>query len=74
MAISYDKLWKLLIDKKMNRSELKAISGISFNSLAKLGKNEKVSMTTLQKICKSLNCSVSDIFEFTEDKDTSKER
>lgn len=44
MPISYDKLWKLLIDKKMNRTELKDASGISFNVLAKMGRNEFVSM------------------------------
>lgn len=65
MAISYDKLWKLLIDKKMNRTELKEASGISFNVLAKLGRGETVSMDTLQKICCALSCNVSDVFEFT---------
>ena len=44
MSVSYDKLWKILIDKKMNRTELKDSSGISFNVLAKMGKNEFVSM------------------------------
>ncbi len=47
MSISYDKLWKLLIDKKMNRTDLKETSGISFNVLAKMGKNEAVSMESL---------------------------
>ena len=55
MSISYDKLWKLLIDKKMNRTELKDASGISFNVLAKMGKNESVSMESLMKICATLN-------------------
>lgn len=49
MSVSYDKLWKLLIDKKMNRTELKDAAGISFNVLAKLGRNEFVSMESLQK-------------------------
>ena len=44
MSVSYDKLWKLLIDKKMNRTELKDAAGISFNVLAKMGKNEFISM------------------------------
>ena len=52
MPISYDKLWKLLIDKKMNRTDLKDASGISFNVLAKMGKNEFVSMESLMKIPK----------------------
>lgn len=50
MPISYDKLWKLLIDKKMNRTDLKDSSGISFNVLAKMGKNEAISMESLYKI------------------------
>lgn len=64
MPISYDKLWKLLIDKKMNRTELKDISGISFNVLAKMGRNEFVSMESLFKICSALDCNVGDILDF----------
>ena len=63
MAISYDKLWKLLIDKKMNRTDLKEAAGISFNVLAKMGKDETVSMDSLLKICKTLDCDISDIME-----------
>ena len=63
MAISYDKLWKLLIDKKMNRTELKESAGISFNVLAKMGKGETVSMESLLKICKTLDCDISEIVE-----------
>ena len=64
MSVSYDKLWKILIDKKMNRTELKDSSGISFNVLAKMGKNEFVSMDSLMKICVTLNCNVGDIMDF----------
>lgn len=64
MTISYDKLWKLLIDKKMNRTELKDSSGISFNVLAKMGRNEFVSMESLMKICATLNCNIGDIVDF----------
>lgn len=64
MPISYDKLWKLLIDKKMNRTDLKDASGISFNVLAKMGKNEAISMESLYKICAALDCSIGDIVEF----------
>ena len=64
MPVSYDKLWKLLIDKKMNRSELRNISGISFNILKKMGKNEFVSMESLFKICSALNCDIGDVVEF----------
>ena len=64
MSVSYDKLWKLLIDKKMNRTELKDSSGISFNVLAKMGKNEFVSMESLYKICVALDCGIDEIMEF----------
>lgn len=64
MPVSYDKLWKLLIDKKMNRTELKDSAGISFNVLAKMGRNEFVSMESLHKICCVLNCDVGDIVSF----------
>ncbi len=67
MPISYDKLWKLLIDKKMNRTELKDASGISFNVLAKMGRNEFVSLESLHKICQTLQCDVGDIMKFTDD-------
>lgn len=63
MAICYDRLWKLLIDKKMNRTELKEASGISFNVLARLGKNEPVSFETIEKICFTLNCNIEDVVE-----------
>lgn len=64
MPVSYDKLWKKLIDKKMTRTDLKDASGISFNILAKLGKNEFISMESLYKICVALNCSVDEIMDF----------
>ena len=65
MPVSYDKLWKMLIDKKMNRTDLKDAAGISFNVLAKMGRNEFVSMESLYKVCTTLNCDVGDIMEFT---------
>lgn len=64
MLVSYDKLWKLLIDKKMNRTDLKEAAGISFNVLAKMGRNEFVSMESLYKICTALNCDVEDVVSF----------
>lgn len=67
MSVSYDKLWKLLIDKKMNRTELKDAAGISFNVLAKLGRNEFVSMESLQKICQTLSCNIGEIMNFIEE-------
>ena len=66
MPVSYDKLWKLLIDKKMNRTDLKEAAGISFNVLAKMGKCEFISMESLHKICLALNCDIGDVIEFTE--------
>ncbi|MCC8123774.1 MAG: helix-turn-helix transcriptional regulator [Oscillospiraceae bacterium] len=63
MSVSYDKLWKLLIDKRMNRTDLKNAAGISFNVLAKMGKGEVVSMESMIKICKALNCDISDVME-----------
>jgi DNA (cytosine-5)-methyltransferase 1 len=63
MSISYDKLWKLLIDKKMNRTALKEASCISFNVLAKMGKGEPVSMESMLKVCKALNCDIADVME-----------
>ncbi len=66
MSVSYDKLWKLLIDKKMSRTDLKEAAGISFNVLAKMGKSEFISMESLYKICLALNCNIGDVMEFTE--------
>ncbi len=67
MAVSYDRLWKTLIDKKMNRTDLKNAAGISFNILAKLGRNEFVSMDSIYKICVTLNCPIEDVMEFVFD-------
>lgn len=63
MPVSYDKLWKMLIDEKMNRTELKNAAGISSNIVAKLGRNEFVSMESLYKICLTLNCNIGDIVD-----------
>ena len=62
MPGSYDKL-KLLIDKKMNRTALKKASGISFNVLAKMGKDEAVSMESILKICNMFDCDIADVVE-----------
>ena len=66
MTVSYDKRWKLLIDKKMNRTDLKNTAGVSFNVLAKMSRNEFVSLESLCKICTVLACDIGDIMEFTE--------
>ena len=67
MSVCYDKLWKILIDKRMNRTDLKDMAGISFNVLAKMGKGETVSLESLHKICKTLKCNIGDIVEFADD-------
>ncbi|MEA4900556.1 helix-turn-helix transcriptional regulator [Desulfitobacterium sp.] len=67
MAVSYKKLWKLLIDKNMKRTDLRAVTGISTTTLAKLGKDENVSTDILAKICKALECDVGDIMEMVND-------
>ena len=61
MAVTYNKLWKLLIDKGINKTQLKDAAQISTNAVAKLGKNEPVSLETLEKICKALECNIGDI-------------
>lgn len=63
MTLSYNKLWKLLIDKGMTKTEMRLKADISTTTLAKLGKNETVSMEVLLKICKVLDCNVSDIMD-----------
>lgn len=67
MKISYKKLWKLLIDKDMMKKDLAEQAGISTASIAKLGRNENVNTDILLKICKALECDVSDIMEVVED-------
>lgn len=64
MALSYNKLWKLLIDKNIKKLELRDMASISNNTLAKLGKNEPVAMTVLEKICSVLNCNIGDIVDY----------
>ena len=72
MAVSYKKLWKLLIDKDMKKKDLRAATGLSTTTLAKLGKNENVSTDILVKICKALECDIGDIMEVVEDDESSK--
>ena len=63
MAVSYKKLWKLLIDKDMKKKDLRIATGITTTALAKLGRNENVNTEILLKICKVLQCDISDIME-----------
>lgn len=66
MAVSYKKLWKLLVDKDMKKKDLRLATGITTTALAKLGKNENVNTEILVKICKVLECDISDIMEITD--------
>ena len=64
MAVQYNRLWKLLIDMKMKRAALKNAAGVSANVMARLSKDEYVSLESIEKICRALNCGVDDILEF----------
>ena len=67
MAVSYKKLWKLLIDRDMKKKDLLSAAGISQSSLSKMGRNENVNTDILVKICKALNCDIGDIMEIIQD-------
>jgi len=72
METSYKKLWKLLIDLDMSKTELRLKAGISTMALAKLGKNENVSMDVLKKICMALDCNIGDIMDLIPEKHSAK--
>ena len=65
MAISYKRLWKKLIDKDINKTELCQETGISAATMAKMSKDEPVTLTTIEKICDFLNCNVEEVVEIT---------
>ena len=65
MIISYNKLWHLLLDKKMNKQDLRRATGISTASIAKLNKGENITTDILIKICAALDCDLTDIMELT---------
>lgn len=67
MARSYNKLWKLMIDKKMNKTQLREAAKISTNAMAKIAKDESVPLETLEKICAVFHCNIEDIVEVTYD-------
>jgi len=69
MAVSYKKLWKILIDKDMKKKDLQAAAGVSWATVTKLSKGETVSMNVLIKICKVLECDIGDIMELIPDED-----
>jgi len=64
MAISYNKLWKLLVDKKMSKADLRKAAGIAPNTMTRLRRDEEVTLTVLNKICKTLDVNIGDIMEF----------
>jgi DNA-binding Xre family transcriptional regulator len=68
MGITYKKLWKLLIDKNMNKGDLQKVAGISPSSMAKLSKGENIQTDLLVRICNALECDTSDIMEIDRDK------
>ena len=65
MSVSYNKLWHLLLDRDMTKTELRNMAGVSTNVIAKMSKNESVSMDTLTKICSALRCDIADVMEMT---------
>jgi len=74
MAISYNRLWKLLIDKDLKKTDLVRLAGVSSNVVASLGQNKSVSLDSLEKICIALNCNIEDIMEFIRHKEEDKGR
>lgn len=67
MAVCYNKLWKLLIDKKMTKTQLCKAAKVSTNAVAKMGRDEDVRVEVLVKICSALNCNIEDIMEIVPD-------
>ena len=67
MAVSYTKLWKLLIDKKMSKCDLRKSSGIAPHTMTKLRRDEPVAFSVLDKICETLNCDYGDIIEYVKE-------
>ncbi len=65
LTINYNKLWKMLIDKNISRTQLAHMSKISTNAMAKMGKNQEVRMGTLIKICDVLHCKIDDVIDYS---------
>ena len=72
MKYSYNKLWKILIDRKITKSEMRKQAGFTTNTLAKMGRDEPVSMETLAKICTFLDCGIDDIVEINKENEGQK--
>ena len=66
MSVSYSRLWKLPLDRRLKKTDLKELAGISNNTLARLGRDDYVSMESIGKLCRALDCRVEDIMEFVE--------
>lgn len=69
MAISYNKLWKLLVDKKMSQADLRKAAHIASNTMTKIRRDEEVSMSIIERICAVLNADIGDVMEFIIDQD-----
>lgn len=69
MSVNYNPLWHLLIEKGMKKKDLRQITGLSTNTMAKLGKNQDVSTAVIARICTALDCKVEEVMEFVPDKD-----
>ena len=73
MKYSYNKLWKMLIDRKISKTEMRLAAGITTNMLAKMGKDEAVNLDTLEKVALFLDCGIDDILEFEEESEGDKQ-
>ena len=71
MAVSYNRLWKLLIDKKMSKADLRKAAGIAPNTMTRLRRDEEVTLTVLNKICSTLGVDIGDVMEFLPETDES---
>lgn len=69
MAVSYNRLWKLLVDRKMSKADLRKASGVAPNTMTKLRRDEEVTLTVLGKICSTLNVDYGDIMEYIDERD-----
>ena len=70
MAISYNKLWKLLVDKKMSKADLRKAAGIAPNTMTRLRRDEEVTLSVLNKICATLEVDIGDVMEFVPDSES----
>jgi DNA-binding Xre family transcriptional regulator len=73
MSFSYNKLWKLMIDKNMNKVELRKLTGLSPNTIARLSKGESVKMNIIGRICEELECNIGDIVDYIPKQDEKEE-